>query len=362
MPTEPLSSPATVPKWKRTRFWIKTLGWIILVPLLLVVAWLVLVIVDEVRWSRHLKPVPPRPNVVATYDATTGARINDAFISGLTFPSSIAVSGDTLYVVQAAGNKLPPGRYDFGSVGKYDAKTGAAINPAFISSGLINPQGLVLSGTSLFINNDGISKVAAYRLDSGALINDAFIDNSFSAAGRQNANLKLAGIAASSDKLYVSDVWRGVVHKYYPNAGAEINHMEVCTGAVAEYDAATGAVIDHSLLGKLDCPGSLVYADDLLYVVTNDKGILGKYEATTGKPINASFIRGLHQVTCMAVGGGNIYMLNNEAGTVGKYNALTGAVISTPLIKGLVNPVGMAVSGNTIYLIAHADDAHPVQK
>ena len=112
----------------------------------------------------------------------------------------------------------------------------------------------------------------------------------------------------------------------------------------------------------MDCPGSLGYADDLLYVVTNDKGTLGKYEAATGKPINASFIRGLHQTACLVVSGGSIYVLNNEAGTVGKYNALTGAVINVPLIKGLVNPVGMAVSDNTIYLIAHADDAHHVQK
>jgi hypothetical protein len=52
-----------------------------------------------------------------------------------------------LYVIEFAGSPL------IGVVGKYDAKTGAAINASFIT-GLSNPQGLAVSGNTLFVADE----------------------------------------------------------------------------------------------------------------------------------------------------------------------------------------------------------------
>jgi hypothetical protein len=57
---------------------------------------------------------------VGEYDAATGAAINANLVTGLSDPFGLAVSGNTLFVA------------DGDTVGEYDAATGAAINASFI--------------------------------------------------------------------------------------------------------------------------------------------------------------------------------------------------------------------------------------
>ena len=71
--------------------------------------------------------------VVDKYDAKTGAAISPSFITGLSDPFGLAVKGNTLFVANLGT----------GTVGKYDATTGAAINATFIT-GLIGPIGLAV--------------------------------------------------------------------------------------------------------------------------------------------------------------------------------------------------------------------------
>jgi DNA-binding beta-propeller fold protein YncE len=70
---------------------------------------------------------------VGKYDAKTGAAISPSFITGLNFPVGLAVKGNTLFVANNPGS----------TVGAYDAKTGAAINASFIT-GLFGPQGIAV--------------------------------------------------------------------------------------------------------------------------------------------------------------------------------------------------------------------------
>ena len=70
---------------------------------------------------------------VGKYDATTGAPINPNLITRLNYPSFLAVSGDTLFVVD----------YNGGAVGKYDATTGAVIKADFIT-GLNRSAGIAV--------------------------------------------------------------------------------------------------------------------------------------------------------------------------------------------------------------------------
>jgi hypothetical protein len=74
-----------------------------------------------------------------------------------------------LYVTQS-GNTLSNG-----TVGEYDATTGAVINANFAGSGT-GPTGLALLGNSLFaLNNPLLGTVSEYNATTGAVNNAAFI-------------------------------------------------------------------------------------------------------------------------------------------------------------------------------------------
>src|ERR1700757_4465107 len=65
-------------------------------------------------------------NASNEYDATTGALIKANFITGITSPSGMLVSGNTLYVAT--------GEVNGGFINTYNATTGALIKANFISS------------------------------------------------------------------------------------------------------------------------------------------------------------------------------------------------------------------------------------
>ena len=75
--------------------------------------------------------------MVGEYDATTGAAINPSFITGLNGATGLAVSGNDLFVLNE-GSGLGTG-----TVGEYNATTGAALNAGFIT-GLDVPTGLAV--------------------------------------------------------------------------------------------------------------------------------------------------------------------------------------------------------------------------
>jgi hypothetical protein len=106
--------------------------------------------------------------VVDKYDAKTGAAISPGFITGLNNPVALAVIGNTLFV--ASADSFTPGS---GTVGKYDAKTGAAISPSFIT-GLTAPLGLAVLGNTLFVGNN-LNTVSEYDAKTGAAINASLI-------------------------------------------------------------------------------------------------------------------------------------------------------------------------------------------
>jgi hypothetical protein len=167
------------------------------------------------RGQLYVSPEFHPPGFVSEYDTKTGAAINPNFITGLNVPSGLAVKGNTLFVADF-GN---------GTVGEYDAKTGAAINANFIT-GLTGPSGLALKGNKLFV-----------------------------------ANIVVATIGTST---------------------------------VGEYDAETGVAINASFITGLSNPQELVLLGNTLFVADSGGGAVGTYDATTGAAINANFITGLN--------------------------------------------------------------------
>jgi hypothetical protein len=73
---------------------------------------------------------------VGEYDAVTGAAINASFITGLSFPNGLAVAGNTLFmtIYGYPGYGGPHGTGTLtGLVGEYDATTGAPINANLVT-------------------------------------------------------------------------------------------------------------------------------------------------------------------------------------------------------------------------------------
>jgi hypothetical protein len=90
----------------------------------------------------------PGAGSVGKYDATTGATLNAALVTGLSNPIGIAVSGSNLLVA----NNLT------GTIGEYDATTGATINAALVA-GLNKPQCVVVSGTNVFVASYDVAEL-----------------------------------------------------------------------------------------------------------------------------------------------------------------------------------------------------------
>ena len=242
---------------------------------------------------------------VGEYDATTGAAINASFITGLNQPLfGIAVSGKHFFVVN-----------NDTTVGEYDAGTGEAINVSFIT-GLNGPLGLAISGNSLFVTNNGDGTVGEYNATTGAAMNPRLIT--------------LSGPA----DLAVSD-----------------NHLFVVYNSttVGEYDATTGAAINANLITGLLTSFGLAVSGNHLFVTNFFESTVREYNATTGAAINPRFITGLDEPDGLAVSGNTLFVssggsgLAQPSGNVGEYDASTGTAVNASLITGLNGPTGLAV-------------------
>ncbi|MGI9088908.1 MAG: beta strand repeat-containing protein [Chthoniobacterales bacterium] len=243
-------------------------------------------------------------NTVGTYNASTGAAINPNFVTGLRAPQSILLSGSSLLVTNFSTN----------TVGQYNASSGAATNASFVATGLNGPDSLAISGSNLYVASIG-GTVGLYSAITGAAVNASFI------SGLNNPQ----GIALFGGNLFIT----------------------LGGNTVAEYNAVTGALINAAFITGLNNPAGLAIMGSNLFVAnfgSGTNGTVGEYSAITGAAINISFINsGLNAPDNLAVSGNNLYVTNFGSGTVGEYNATTGAAINASLITGFNQPIGIAV-------------------
>lgn len=259
-------------------------------------------------------------NTIGEYNASTGAAINAALISGLETPEGIVVSGGNLFV---ANN----GNAGTAHVGQYTT-TGTTVNAALVSglSGAIN--NIAISGSKLFVSNFSNNTIGEYDATTGATINAALVTGLTSPGG----------IAVSGGHLFVV------------NLGTLPG-----TGTVDEFDATTGAAISAPLISGLNNPEGLVASGSNLFVVKRgmfsngsyvaNSGSIGEY-STSGQTVNAALVSGLNMPRQITESGGNLFVTdftNTSNGTVGEYSAATGATINATLVSGLDHPVGIAV-------------------
>jgi hypothetical protein len=96
------------------------------------------------------------------YNATTGAVVNASLVSGLSQPWAIAVSGTNLFVTNL-GN---------GTIGEYTT-SGGTVNPSLVS-GLNWPYGIAVSGSNLFVVNNLTDTIGEYTT-SGGTVNPSLV-------------------------------------------------------------------------------------------------------------------------------------------------------------------------------------------
>ncbi len=146
---------------------------------------------------------------VGEYNASTGAAINASLITGPYEPTGLALDGSGHLYVTQQGNGL---------VGEYDASTGATINANFIT-GLDDPTGLARDASGDFYVSNQYDGIIGKYDASGNAINTAFISVSFSGYGQGPFGLTLD----NSGDLYVVNDYTSTVGKYDASTGATIN-------------------------------------------------------------------------------------------------------------------------------------------
>src|SRR6266496_3454501 len=88
-----------------------------------------------------------------------------------------------------------------------------------------------------------------------------------------------------------------------------------------------------------------------IFVTNEASGTVGEYDAATGAAINASLVSGLNGGPAgIALSGGNLFVTNAFEGSIGEYDATTGATINSALVSGLNFPLGIAVSGGNLFV------------
>ena len=203
-------------------------------------------------------------DVIATYNAKTGALINLNFLAypvGATYePAGMALSGSNLYVAN----------YEDDSIAMVDITTGAG-NPNFIPQSTVNPLAYpyalairdnVLYVSNNYLNSNGDVYISTYDATTGTVLNANFI---------QIATGGLYGLAVKNDHLFVS-IYDGSPPR------------------VAEYNATTGALINNTFVttATVGQPWGLAVAGNSLFVVSQNQGIVYEFDATTGAQLSQS--------------------------------------------------------------------------
>jgi hypothetical protein len=245
---------------------------------------------------------------IGEYDATTGATVNAALVSGLNGGAAgIAVSGGNLFVVGSGD----------GTIGKYNATTGATVNATLIS-GLNQPSRIAVSGGNLYVGNNLGTTIGEYNAATGATVNAALV----------SAFDPLSGIAVSGSNLFVT-----------------INTK------VSEYNATTGATVNASLITAPNLIYGIAASGSNLFLVFANQGTIGEY-TTSGATVNSTLVSGLNQPGAIAVFGGNLFVSNLGAGTIGEYNATTGAIVNAALVSTAAFGIAVVPEPSSLLLAA----------
>jgi hypothetical protein len=310
-------------------------------------------------------------NSVGLY-TTAGAATNPSFISPLNAPTTIAINGGDLFVVNSGG-----------SIGEFNSVTGAAVNAALVS-GLDNPYGIAVETVGaaarvafeqqpsdvLTGNNNFPPVTVAVEDANGNLITT---DNSNVTVsintGPTGAQLDgtttvqaVNGIATFSNlslldpgtyTLKASDAaLTFATSTAFTVANADIFVTNLAAGTISEYTN-LGQTLNATLVSGLNAPKGIAVSGDDLFVANSGSGTVGEY-TTSGATVDASLIKGLTDPESIIVSGDTLYVLSGGAGAdfkrLGSYDAATGEALDPTLITGLYDPVDVSFDGTDFFI------------
>jgi len=246
-----------------------------------------------------------------------GTMVNASLISGLDSPIGIAISGSDLFVVNE-GHGTSSGMGD-GTIGKYNID-GTTVNAALIS-GLNVSGGIALSGSHIFVGDGGA--IGEYNFD-GTVVNASLIPG----LTKRNDGLSngALSIAISGSNLFVAD-----------NGGT-----------IGEYNI-DGTTVNASLISGLPGPpiGLAVSGSDLFVSCSLSQTSSVMEYTTSGTLVNASLVSGVTAVAGIALDGTNLFVVNENVhgsdpnGSIGEYTT-SGDIVNTNLVSGIA-PFAIAV-------------------
>jgi hypothetical protein len=275
-----------------------------------------------------------------------------------------ATPADAQVLLVVNGNVAPNPNSgpNLGTVGAYDAVTGATINAAFVdlTQGLYLPNGIARGGANrLFVGN--IAGINEYDLTTGATVGAPLGTTSTSAQVQVDDHNHLFGSGANSIAQYDATTGATINAHFIDSpsqhviTGAAIdarnNHIFMAIrglpSTVAEYDATTGAVINGNFITGISVSNHGFALDplhNLLFMSNPNENTIAEYDSLTGATINAAFIngQGLNGPYGLTLDDHNhLFVANNGSNTVGEYDATTGATINAVFISGLNTPNGL---------------------
>jgi hypothetical protein len=244
---------------------------------------------------------------------TCGATINASLITapginGMGNCTAIAISGNDMFVANAAG-----------TVGEYTL-SGATVNASLIT-GLYLPEGIVVSGTNLFVAGANSDTVGEYTT-SGQTINASLISGLSDPAGLAISGTNLFVVSGSADG----------------DAG----------GVVGEYTTSGVPENTNLIIGLTDPYGIAISGNDVFVAgdtggLYGGTGCVGEY-TTCGRTVNADLISGLDAPTGIAILGTNLFVVASSPGCViGEYTTAGATVNASLITTGLNVPYGIAI-------------------
>jgi uncharacterized delta-60 repeat protein len=228
---------------------------------------------------------------------TDGAAVNQALVSGLDRPGSIAVSGSDLFVVNEGSD----------TIGEYTT-SGATVN-ALLIDGLSDVNGIAVSGSDLFVADSLAGTISEYTT-SGAPVNLSLV----------SGLAEPVNIAASGSDLFVAN-FAGNVH------GA---------ATIGEY-ATSGTPVNPALITGLSFPSVAVSGSDLFVCNLNE---IGEY-TTAGATVDGSLVVEPVGDASIAVLGPDLFVANYGS-TISEFTT-SGAAVNDALVSGLDYPDGICV-------------------
>ena len=242
-----------------------------------------------------------------TLSGTEVSTVSDTAILG-TLAGALAISGSNLFVMNQ----------NAGTVDQY-AISGTAVTlvTASLISGLTHLQSILVSGSMIFVGNNGPDTVgggtvSAYTT-SGALVNASLV------AGITNPT----GIAVSGTTLFICDEYNGICGEY----------------------TTSGAVLNAALLSNLGNPDAMVMSGNNLFITDPSTQSLSKYSVSgTTAARDTSFAPVSCYSTGIALSGSDLFVTDVDTHDVFEITT-AGVMVNPSLIGGYWSngPTGIAV-------------------